>query len=235
MAPSEARFRIRIRNWEKHQREMRGEGKRRRRRDWIALSTDISRDPDVLALTVGQRWLWVAMLAHAGRVGQEFEITAHSARLLFGLRPGWRAQVDLDALSQNGFIALEMSLEAGFEEQKPEKPAREPAKRTKKRATSSQPEAGEAIPYPVGLNVEAWERYQKYRREARIRKYTPEGALKAMRHWAKYPSEVQAAAVEVTIEKNWHGCFPERFDEKTKGHDSFDNRHQRVKTRAGLD
>jgi len=185
---------------------MRGEGKRRRRRDWIALSTDICRDPDVLALTIEQRWVWIALLAHAGRVGPEFEISASTARSLFALRPGWRAEIDLKALAQHGFIALELSVEPGFEPQKPAKPAKKPAK----------PKAKEPDPeYPKGLNVAAWKQYEQYRRDNNLRKYKPKYAKSAMNKWAKFPATVQQLAVNHTIESGWQGVFPEKF---AKGH-----------------
>ena len=102
----DARFRISIRNWSKYQREMRGGGKRNRPRLWIALNTDICRDPEIIGLNMEQRWLWVALLTHAGRVGVEFEVSARTARVLFAMRPGWRAQKDLMRLQEHGFIEL---------------------------------------------------------------------------------------------------------------------------------
>lgn len=194
------RFRVRIRAWDKHQREMRGEGKRRRGRDWIALSTDITRDPQVIALTCEQRWLWVAMLAHAGRVGPEFETSVATARVLFLLRPGWRAATDLGALAQHGFIELEMSGEPGFTAQKPTRTA-------KKRAKKAPPPPQ----YPEGLNVTAWKMFEQYRRDNRLRTYKPKYAKQAMNHWSRFSMEIQLAAVNQTIANNWQGVFPEKL------------------------
>lgn len=104
MSSSEKRYEITILNWDKYQREMKGGENRRRSRDWIALSTDLLHDPDFVELTVEQRWLWVAMLLHAGRVGPVYKLSISSARLLFKLRAGWRGVVDFEALKNQGFI-----------------------------------------------------------------------------------------------------------------------------------
>lgn len=198
-ARSDSRFKVQIRNWDKHQREMRGEGKRRRRRDWIALSTDLCRDPDVLALTIEQRWLWIALLAHAGRVGVEFELSASTARVLFSLRPGWKAAKDLERLQELGFIDLEVLVMGEAPKPKP-KPAPKPKPET--------------VPYPDGLNIKAWEQYMQYRRDNNYRKYKPKYAKQTMRKWAQHSAEAQQKAVDATIENGWQGAFPERFSDK---------------------
>ena len=100
----EQKYEITILNWDKYQREMKGGENRRRSRDWIALSTDLLHDPDLVELTVEQRWLWVAMLLHAGRVGPVYKLSISSARLLFKLRAGWRGVVDFEVLKNQGFI-----------------------------------------------------------------------------------------------------------------------------------
>jgi hypothetical protein len=98
----DTKYQITVRNWDKWQRPMRGnkEGPR----NWVAFATNMLHDPDVLELTIEQRWLWVAILLHTGRVGVGFKLSMSSARVLFGLRPGWRGVVDLDALKNQGFI-----------------------------------------------------------------------------------------------------------------------------------
>lgn len=99
MNDNDKKYHITIRNWDKYQKDIKGA-----RRNWVAISTDLLHDPDIVNLTVEQRWLWVAMLLHAGRVGVEYELSISSARLLFKLRPGWRGVVDFEVLKNQGFI-----------------------------------------------------------------------------------------------------------------------------------
>jgi hypothetical protein len=53
------KYRITIRNWEKYQREMRGGEKRKRRREWVAISVDLFSDPDYLALDATHSRWWL--------------------------------------------------------------------------------------------------------------------------------------------------------------------------------
>lgn len=66
---------------------------------------------------------------------------------------------------------------------------------------------------PDGLNLEAWDRWIAFRAKAKFKPYkTPETAVMLSR----YPPEVQAAAVQHSIENQYQGLFPEKFDGKTK-------------------
>jgi hypothetical protein len=61
---------------------------------------------------------------------------------------------------------------------------------------------------PIGLNLRAWERWQEFRRKLRLKPYqTDEMAVKLSR----YPPDVQAAAVQHSIENQYQGVFPEKF------------------------
>ena len=103
MAKKDQKHRITIRNWDEYQREMRGGAKRRRRREWVALSVDLFSDPDFLALDQCHRIAWVGLLCHAGKVGPVFELCGSDARLLFRLR----TSPDFQVLADQGFIDLE--------------------------------------------------------------------------------------------------------------------------------
>lgn len=100
---SDEKYRITIRNWDDYQREMRGGERRRRRRDWVAISTNLYRDPDFLNMTAESRLCWVMLLCHAGNVGPVFELCPSSARVLFQLRKS----PDFQVLADQGFIDLE--------------------------------------------------------------------------------------------------------------------------------
>ena len=101
---NDQRYRIRIRNWDNYQSELKGMGDRRTRRHWIAISVHLSRDPDFLALTIEQRYTWLMLLCHAGAVGPEFELSPSDARLLFKLR----RSADFSVFENQGFIDLEI-------------------------------------------------------------------------------------------------------------------------------
>ncbi len=103
MANKNERYRITIRNWDDYQREMRGGEKRRRRREWVAVSVDLFSDPDFLLLDQCHRLAWLGLLCHAGKVGPVFELCGSDARLLFRLR----ATPDFRVLRDQGFIDLE--------------------------------------------------------------------------------------------------------------------------------
>ena len=100
---SEQKYKITIRNWDKYQREMRGGEKRKRRREWVALSTGLLHDPDFFRLTIEQRYLWLMLVCYAGAVGPVFELCASDARVLFKLR----RNADFEVLKNQGFIDLE--------------------------------------------------------------------------------------------------------------------------------
>ena len=97
------RYKITIRNWDKYQREMQGGEKRKRRREWVAVSTGLLHDPDFFRLTIEQRYLWLMLLCYAGAVGPVFELSASDARVLFKLR---RSAV-FQPLADQGLIDLQ--------------------------------------------------------------------------------------------------------------------------------
>ena len=97
--PSEKKYRIRIKNWDKWQ------AKNTSR--FIRLSTRLIHDPDFFELTLEQRYVWVALLLHAGSVGVEYELSASSARVLFKLRPGWNSLECFTALENKGLIEFD--------------------------------------------------------------------------------------------------------------------------------
>ena len=96
------KYEITILNWDKYQREMKGGEKRRRRRDWVAISTGLLHDPDFFRLTIEQRYLWVMLLCYAGAVGPVFELCASDARVLFKLR----RNADFQPFADQGLIDL---------------------------------------------------------------------------------------------------------------------------------
>lgn len=98
----EKKYQITIRNWDKYQREMRGGEKRRRRRDWVAISTDLFSDPSFFEMDQCHRTAWIGLLCHAGKVGPVFELCPSAARLLFRLR----RSPDFEVFRNQGFIDL---------------------------------------------------------------------------------------------------------------------------------
>lgn len=100
--PSDKKYRITIRNWEKYQRGMGGDGVRKRRRSWIAISVDLFSDPDFFEMDQVHRNAWVGLLCHAGKVGPVFDLCPSSARVMFQLR----RSPDFEVLKNQGFIDL---------------------------------------------------------------------------------------------------------------------------------
>lgn len=102
MRPSEKKYEITILNWDKYQREMKGGEKRRRHREWVAISSRIYSDPDFLRLTMESRYLWLMLVCYAGAVGPVFKLCPSDARVLFKLRRNAVFQPLID----QGFIDL---------------------------------------------------------------------------------------------------------------------------------
>lgn len=103
MGKNNQKYRITIRKWDEYQREMRGGEKRRKRREWVAISVDLFSDPDWLSLDATHSRLWLGLLLHAGKVGPSFEMSPTFARRLFDLR----RSCDFQVLADQGFIDLE--------------------------------------------------------------------------------------------------------------------------------
>ena len=192
------KYKITIRNWDKYQREMQGEGKRKGRRSWVSLSVDLFSDPDFIELTLTDRLAWVGLLLHAGKVGDTFELSPSLARVMFQLKHS----PDFQSLENQGFIDLQVTTNKTDRTNKTDttvKPAKKPPARS-----------AEELFYPEGLNHEAWTRYVEHRRDIKAKKLTPKGAAQAMKKWANTSPEAQMRAVEASIANGWTGCFPEK-------------------------
>ena len=198
----EQKYKITILNWDKYQREMRGGEKRRRRRDWIALSTGLLHAPDFFRLTIEQRYLWVMLLCYAGAVGPVFELSASDARVLFKLR---RSAV-FQPLADQGLIDLQAATgqdRTGQDktvDKPPKKPKKKPPK--KKKTTTPSPSAVE------GLNLDAWGKWLQYRTATNKPKYTTNGGAIKL---AKLPYDAQMECVDSSIDQAYVGLFPDKF------------------------
>ena len=102
MSGKDKKYKITILNWDKYQCEMRGGEKRRRRRDWVAISTDLFSDPSFFEMDHCHRIAWVGLLCHAGKVGPVFELCPSNARVMFQLR----RCPDFEVFKNQGFIDL---------------------------------------------------------------------------------------------------------------------------------
>lgn len=99
---SDTVYEITIVNWDKYQLPHKTV-----HREWISVATRLLHDPQIFSLTVEQRWVWIALLLHAGCVGPVFKLSASSARVLFKLRPGWKGVACFRSLEIKGLIALD--------------------------------------------------------------------------------------------------------------------------------
>ena len=194
---SDQKYRITIRNWDEYQRPLKGTGERRRRRNWIAVSVDLFSDPDFLELSHTSARLWLGLLLHAGKVGPEFSMTPARAVSMFCLR----RPCDFSILEKQGFIDL----------QKPTNKQNKHNKHTKLASAKPPPD------YPDGLNIKAWESYEKHRREMHYKKLSERGARSRMKKMAGYPLEVQNAAVQASIDNGWQGLFLDKAEANAKG------------------
>jgi len=66
----------------------------------------------------------------------------------------------------------------------------------------------------VGLNLTAWEEWQKYRSD---RKIATNKSPKQAENLATFPHDIQQASVDESIRQNWMGLFPEKLLEKKNG------------------
>jgi Helix-turn-helix domain len=83
-----------------------------------------------------------------------------------------------------------------------------------KRAKGSNPELVPDEPPPSNLNVEAWHRWVKYRKQIR-KPIHPASWLGAQRKLAAFGPD-QAAVVEQSIANGWQGLFPLKTEGKPK-------------------
>jgi len=216
-------WKITIRNWDKYQREMRGGEKRKRRREWVAMSTGLLHDPQFFRLTIEQRYLWVMLVCYAGAVGPAFELRASDARVLFKLR----SNADFQPLMDQGFIDLKAATNKTYKTNKTGHT------QPKKRAAPAAKKKQELIVYPEGLNTEAWDGYVKNRRELKCKPLTPTGEQKQMKYLAGYAPEIQLAAAAESIRNGWQGIFPEKL--KPNGGYKTDMDHNREAIQRWLD
>jgi len=97
MKPGNQRYIITIKNWDRLQQKM-----ARSHREWIRLNTSLLHDPEVMCMRLESRWLWIAVLLHAGCVGPVFKLSPSDARVMFKLR----RNADFQPLVDQGFIEL---------------------------------------------------------------------------------------------------------------------------------
>lgn len=83
------------------------------------------------------------------------------------------------------------------------------------------PDAQKGQPIPVtyqllthieNLNLEAWAKWIEYRKAAKYKKYKTDATAQNL---AKYPQELQARAVEHSINNEYQGLFPEKLKNET--------------------
>jgi hypothetical protein len=190
------KYRITIRNWEKYQREMRGGEKRKRRREWVAISVDLFSDPDYLALDATHSRLWLGLLLHSGKVGPSFVLSPSYARHLFDLR----RSCDFEVLKNHGFIDLEAATARAYKTNKTGQD-----KTGKKVATLPKKPLVEEV---EGLNIEAWNEWVAHRRATKKPAYKTN--MKAI-ELATLTHEQQLACVRHSISNEYVGLFPENF------------------------
>jgi len=74
--------------------------------------------------------------------------------------------------------------------------------------TDSKREA--APPLPPGLNVEAWEDWLSYRREAKMKKWIPRTVIARTRMLALLSHDRQREIIQYSIDNGYAGLFPDR-------------------------
>ena len=63
--------------------------------------------------------------------------------------------------------------------------------------------------YPTGLNIQAWQEYIAYRREAKIRKLTAKGEDKQIEKIIGFGGyDIQQQCIDQSIANGWQGIFP---------------------------
>jgi len=68
--------------------------------------------------------------------------------------------------------------------------------------------------FPENLNVEAWERYEDYRRNSGYKKLTNEGRRLQQKRLATLSISLQSQAVDDSIANGWQGLFPDKYGDK---------------------
>jgi len=142
MRPDE-KFSVRVINWDKHNKEADPDGDNK----WVKLKTRMLHNPGIFELTVEQRWLFIALLLHAGRVGAAFTLTPSWCRIAFGLRRGWRPIADFEALENQGLVSVDWHIEERREEEKREE---------ENNTVRSEPSAPKAVVVKLPNRFEEW-------------------------------------------------------------------------------
>jgi len=216
MRKGDIKYLIKIRNWHEYQPKMRGTGKRKRMRNWVAVSTDLFRDPDFLELSHTNARLWLGLLCHSGRVGPEFSMTPSRAVSMFALR----RPCDFEVLKNHGFIELERvtgqdstktetadktntQLVSQAAKPKPEKKA------AKKK--SAAPKKQVVVPdYGDLINEESWAEFVQHRREIK-KPITPMSEKKQKNMLKRFTHADQKEMIDLSIANGWRGLFPDKI------------------------
>lgn len=91
------------------------------------------------------------------------------------------------------------------------------------------PKCADAPTLPTGLNLEAWDRWLEFRRKAGFKPYKTDEKAKSL---AQHPPDVQAWAVQHSIENQYQGLFPEKFPGGTNGKNRRSGNHGGHQTTA---
>ena len=96
---------------------------------------------------------------------------------------------------------------------------------------------------PENLNVDAWVKYERFRRESGYKKLTTEGRRLSQQRLSALDKSDQLQVVDMSIANGWQGLFPEKIGvkngahqprDKALGNESFQEIHERNRRRAGL-
>lgn len=67
---------------------------------------------------------------------------------------------------------------------------------------------------PTGLNLDAWKRWIEFRRKERFKAYKTNETAEMLARW---PHEIQAQAIQLSMDKHWQGLFPEKIGGEQHG------------------
>lgn len=72
-------------------------------------------------------------------------------------------------------------------------------------------------PLPDGLNLEAWDDWIKFRRQAKMKKYAPVTVKNRTKQLALLPHDRQREIIQYSIDNGYAGLFPDRGGSDGKG------------------